>query len=85
MELKNRIAKASVCGERWSSRLRHHQHFDWLARFKWQPVQNELAMVTDSSLSPVCFHALSIEDSLTLTVPLCLPFWLGDCLTNGKS
>jgi hypothetical protein len=33
-----------------------------LAGLKWKVLQNELAILTDSSLSPVCLHAPSLED-----------------------
>ena len=68
MELENRIAKASgrSCG--WSGGFRDHQHINWLAGFKRKAIQDEFAMVSDSGLSPVCFHALSIEDPATRRV-----------------
>src|SRR5579871_4251866 len=50
-ELKNRISKASVCSGCWSGSSRHHQDINWLARFKWKPVQDEFSMLTDRSLS----------------------------------
>ena len=62
MEFEDRISKASAPGRGRSRGFRDHQHFNWLARFKWQPLQNEFAMLPDRSLSPVCLHAPSIED-----------------------
>ena len=61
-ELENRISKASAGGRRRSRGLRDHQHFNRLAGLKWKAIQNEFAMLADCSLSPVCLHALSIED-----------------------
>src|ERR1039457_2149253 len=61
-ELENRISKASAGGRRRSRGLRNHQHFNRLAGLKWKAIQNEFAMLADCSLSPVCLHALSIED-----------------------
>jgi len=60
MELKNRISKASAPGRGRPCGFRDHQHFNRLAGFKWQPLQNDFAMLTGSSLSPVCLHAFSI-------------------------
>ena len=60
MELEDRIPKASVAGAADRAGFRNHQHFNWLAGLEGQILQNEFAVLTYSSLSPVCFH--SIED-----------------------
>jgi hypothetical protein len=62
MVLENRISKASAPGRRRSCGFRDHQHFNRLAGLEWKALQNEFAMFTDCSLSPVCLHALSIEN-----------------------
>ena len=62
MELENRVSKAALLNRRRPRNFRDHQHFNPLAGLKWEAFQNEFAMLTDCSLSPVCFHAFSIED-----------------------
>jgi hypothetical protein len=60
-ELENRISKAPARGRRRSRGFRDDQYFNRLDRLKWETLQNEFAMLTDCSLSPVCLHALGIE------------------------
>jgi hypothetical protein len=62
MELENRTLKASASGRGRCCGFRNHQHVNRLAGCKWEALQDEFAMLTDSGLSPVCFHDLSIED-----------------------
>ena len=52
-ELEYRISQASVPRRGRSWGLRDHQHFNRLAGFKWQSIQNQFAMLVDRSLSPV--------------------------------
>ena len=53
LELKNRISQASVPRRGRSWGFRDHQHFNWLAGFKWQALHDQFAMLADRSLSPV--------------------------------
>lgn len=62
-ELEHRIAKTFRRDGSWSGRLRDHQHLNRLAGFKWKSLQNDFPMLPDGSLSPLCFHVISIEDS----------------------
>jgi hypothetical protein len=60
MVFENRTSKASAPGGR-SCGFREHQHFNGLAGLERKALQNEFAVFTDRSLTPVCLHALSIE------------------------
>jgi len=61
MELEDRPAEV-LARRRGSYGFRNHQHVNRLVGFERKTLQNELAMLADRSLSPVCFHALSTED-----------------------
>ena len=56
------MSKASAGGRGRSCVLRNYQHFNNLAGTEGEALQNEFATLTDNGLSPVCFHAFSIED-----------------------
>jgi hypothetical protein len=62
MELQDRLSKALAPGRRRSGGLREHQHFNRLAGIKREALQDEFAMLTNRSVSPVCLHALIIND-----------------------
>jgi hypothetical protein len=55
-ELEHRISKASVPQRGRSRAFRDYQHFNWLSGLEWKPFQNEFAILTDCSFSPVCLH-----------------------------
>ena len=62
-EFENRIPKASA--NRRCRCFRDHQHFNRLAGLERKPLQNEIAVLADRSLPPVCLHGPIIEDLIT--------------------